>query len=80
MDNWLVVMMLSASTLLGAFGLWALLWGLKTGQFEDTKKFLDGASLDSEEALHDAIEIENRKKEILRKREEKKENGYRPPD
>jgi cbb3-type cytochrome oxidase maturation protein len=80
MDNWLVVMMLSASTLLGAFGLWALLWGLKTGQFEDTKKFLDGASLDSEEALHDAIEIENRKKEILKKREEKKENGYRPPD
>ena len=74
MDNWLVVMMLGASTLLGAFGLWALLWGLKTGQFEDTKKFLDGASLDSEEALHDAIEIENRKKDILKKREEKKEN------
>ncbi len=80
MDNWVVAMMLGASTLLGAFGLWALLWGLKTGQFEDTKKFLDGASLDSEEALHDAIEMENRKKEILKKREEKKENGYRPPD
>ena len=80
MDNWLVVMMLGASTLLGALGLWALLWGLRTGQFEDTKKFLDGASLDSEEALNDAIEIENRKKEILKKREEKKENGYRPPD
>jgi len=80
MDNWVVAMMLGASTLLGALGLWALLWGLKTGQFEDTKKFLDGASLDSEEALHDAIEIENRKKEILRKRKEKKENSYGPPD
>ena len=81
MDNWLVAMMLGASTLLGAFGLWALLWGLRTGQFEDTKKFLDGALLDSEEALHDAIDMENRKKEILKKREEKKkENGYRPPD
>ena len=80
MDNWLVVMMLGASTLLGALGLWALLWGLKTGQFEDTKKFLDGASLDSEEALHDAIEIENRKKDILKKRKEKKENSYSPPD
>ncbi len=81
MDNWVVVMMLSASTLLGALGLWALLWGLKTGQFEDTKKFLDGASLDSEEALHDAIEMENRKKDILKKREEKKaDDSYRPPD
>ncbi len=80
MDNWVVAMMLGASTLLGALGLWALLWGLRTGQFEDTKKFLDGASLDSEEALHDAIEMENRKKEILKKREEKKEDGYRPPD
>ena len=80
MDNWLVVMMLGASTLLGALGLWALLWGLRTGQFEDTKKFLDGASLDSEEALRDAIEMENRKKEILKRKEEKKENSYGPPD
>jgi len=81
MDSWVVIMMLSASTLLGALGLWALLWGLRTGQFDDTKKFLDGASLDSEEALHDAIEMENRKKDILKKREEKKvDDGYRPPD
>jgi len=80
MDNWVVAMMLGASTLLGALGLWALLWGLRTGQFEDTKKFLDGASLDSEDALHDAIEMENRKKKILKKREEKQKNGYRPPD
>ena len=80
MDNWLVAMMLGASTLLGALGLWALLWGLKTGQFDDTKKFLDGALLDSEEALHDAINLEKKKKDILKKREEKKENGYHPPD
>lgn len=80
MDNWLIIMMLGASTLLGGLGLWALLWGLRTGQFDDTKKFLDGAHLDSEEALHDAIKMENRKKDILKKREEKKENGYRPPD
>ncbi len=76
MDNWLVVMMLSASTLLGALGLWALLWGLKTGQFDDPKKFLDGALLDSEEALQDAIEMENRKKELKKK----KEKSYSPPD
>jgi len=80
MDNWLIAMMLSASLLLGGFGLWALLWGLKTGQFEDRKKFVDGALLDSEEALHDAIEMENRKKEIVKRKKEEKEDGYRPPD
>ena len=79
MDNWLIVMMLTASTLLGAFGLWALLWGLKNGQFDDPKKFIDGALLDSEESLHDAIEMENRKKELKRKKE-KKEKSYSPPD
>ncbi len=80
MDSWLIAMMLGVSTLLGAIGLWALLWGVRTGQFEDSEKFLDGALEDGDEALHDAIELENRKKEILRKRREKRENGYRPPD
>jgi nitrogen fixation-related uncharacterized protein len=59
--------------------LWALLWGLRTGQFDDPKKFIDGALLDSEEALHDAIEMENRKKELKEKRE-RKEKSYSPPD
>ena len=81
MDSAIIIMMLSASVLLGAFGLWALLWGVKTGQFDDKKKYMDGALLDSEEALHDAIRMENRKKEILEKREKKKaDDGYRPPD
>ena len=79
MDNWVVAMMLVASITLGALGLWALLWGLRTGQFDDPKKFLDGALLDSEEALHDAIDMENRKKEILKKKKEA-ESDYSPPD
>jgi len=70
-DSALIIVMLSASLLLGAFGLWALLWGLKTGQFEDKEKFLGGALHDSEEALQDAIKMENRKKEIFKKREKK---------
>ena len=81
MDSSIIIMMITASTLLGAFGLWALLWGVKTGQFDDKKKYMDGALLDSEEALHDAIRMENRKKEILEKREKKKaDDGYHPPD
>ncbi len=81
MDSSIIIMMITASTLLGAFGLWALLWGVKTGQFDDKKKYMDGALLDSEEALHDAIRMENRKKEILEKREKKKaDDGYHPPN
>jgi cbb3-type cytochrome oxidase maturation protein len=80
MENWVVAMMLTASTILGALGLWALLWGLRTGQFDDPKKFLDGAQLDSEEALHDAIMMEEKKKKIVEEKKKKKEGGYAPPD
>ncbi len=77
MDGWLIAMMLGASTLLGAFGLWALLWGIRSGQFDDHQKFLDGAQFDSEEALNDAVTMEKKKEEILRK---KREAQYAPPD
>jgi cbb3-type cytochrome oxidase maturation protein len=78
MDNWVIAMMLTVSTILGALGLWALLWGLKSGQFDDSKKFLDGAQFDSEEALQDALELEKKKKKILEKK--RKDGGYAPPD
>lgn len=77
MDGWVIAMMITVSTLLGALGLWALLWGLKSGQFDDSKKFLDGAQLDSEEDFQDVVTMEKKKEEILRK---KKEGGYAPPD
>ena len=80
MDGWVVAMMLGASTLLGAFGLWALLWGIKSGQFDDQKKFIDGAQFDSEEALNDAVMMERKKEAIMREKEEKKKAGYNPPD
>lgn len=79
MDGWVIAMMLGASTLLGAFGLWALLWGIRSGQFDDQKKFLDGAQFDSEEALKDAVEME-RKKAALLKGKQQKQTGYAPPD
>ncbi len=77
MDAWVIAMMLGASTLLGAFGLWALLWGIRSGQFDDHQKFLDGAQFDSEEALQDAVMMEEKKKKII---QNKKEVGYAPPD
>ncbi len=74
MDGWLIAMMIGASTLLGAFGLWGLMWGIKSGQFDDHQKFLDGAQFDSEEALQDAVMMEKKKEEA------KKKMGYAPPD
>ena len=71
-------MMLGISTMLGAFGLFALLWGHKTGQFEDKHKFLDGALYDGEEELKDAVMMERKKKELEKKR--KREDKRVMPD
>jgi len=72
MSSGIVAMMLGVSTLLGALGLAALLWGLKTGQFDDTSKFLDGARFDGEEELRDAVMMEEKKKKALEKKREDK--------
>ena len=56
MSGAVVAMMIGVSTLLGACGLAALLWGLKTRQF-------DGTKFDDEDALNDAYELELRRKE-----------------
>jgi cbb3-type cytochrome oxidase maturation protein len=75
-DN-IIILMLGVSTALGAFGLAALLWGVKTGQFDDQHKFLDAARYDNEEDLRDAALIEEKKKEALKKKQKK---DYRPVD
>jgi len=77
MSSGIIAIMIGVSTFLGALGLWALLWGLRTGQFDDQKKFLDGAKFDGEDELNDAVNLEKRKKEIKRKKEQKR---YAPPD
>ncbi len=38
MSDSIMALMLGVSTLLGAFGLIALLWGLKSGQFDGPEK------------------------------------------
>ena len=76
MSSGIIAIMIGVSTFLGALGLWALLWGLRSGQFDDQKKFLEGAKFDGEDELNDAINLEKRKKEIRKKKEQK---GYAPP-
>jgi len=72
MSSGILAMMLGVSTLLGAFGLFALLWGHKTGQFEDKHKFLDGALYDGEEELKDAVLMEEKRKKLSAKRKDKR--------
>lgn len=78
MSDTIIELMLGVSTFLGALGLIALLWGLRTGQFDDQSKFLDGARFDNEEDLRDAILMEQKKREALEKR--KRKEKYMPAD
>ena len=64
MDSWVVTMMLGASIFLGAIALFAFLWALKNGQFDDEEKFLNAAKFDSEEDLNDAANAERKKEEL----------------
>ena len=70
MDSWVITMMLGASIFLGAIALFAFLWAIKNGQFDDEEKFLNAAKFDGEDELNDAI-TQERKKEKLKK-------SYRP--
>jgi len=74
MSSNIITLMIGISTFLGALGLAALLWGVKTGQFDDKQKFLDATKFDDEEALRDAARMDDRKKKA------KREKNYQPPD
>jgi len=76
MDSNIIGVMIGISTFLGALGLVALLWGLRTGQFDDQKRFLEGAQHDNEEDLQDAVLMDQRREEAKKKREK----NYRPAD
>ncbi|SFV74949.1 Type cbb3 cytochrome oxidase biogenesis protein CcoS, involved in heme b insertion [hydrothermal vent metagenome] len=67
MDSWVIAMMLGASIFLGGIALIAFLWGLKSGQFDDSEKFLNATKFDGIDELNEAIASE-KKKEELKKR------------
>jgi len=68
MDNWVVAMMLGASVFLGGIALFAFLWAVKNGQFDDEEKFLNAVKFDNEDDLNDAVNLEKRKKELKKKK------------
>ncbi|NKQ41224.1 MAG: cbb3-type cytochrome oxidase assembly protein CcoS [Sulfurovum sp.] len=83
MSSSIMAMMIGISTFLGALGLAALIWGVRTGQFDDESKFIDGARFDGEDELRDAIKMDEKKKkaqEKVKKAKAAKEKNYMPPD
>jgi len=77
MSEGIVILMIGISTFLGAIGLVALIWAVRTGQFDDESKFIDAARFDNEEDLKDAVMMEEKKKKAQKKKEEK---AYKPAD
>jgi len=75
MSSGIIAMMIGVSTFLGTLGLIALLWAIKTGQFDDENKFLNATKFDDEEALRDAAKMSEKKRKA-----QKKEKNYGPPD
>jgi len=81
MSENIIILMLGVSTFLGALGLIALLWGVRTGQFDDQSKFIDAARYDNEEDLRDAAMMEEKRNARKQKKEEeKKKKNYMPAD
>ena len=83
MSEEIVILMIGVSTFLGAIGLAALIWAVKTGQFDDHSKFTDAVRHDNEEDLQDAAMMAAKKKaykEKIRQERLEKEKNYRPAD
>ncbi|PHQ89454.1 MAG: cbb3-type cytochrome oxidase assembly protein CcoS [Sulfurimonas sp.] len=70
MDDWVIVMMMSASIFLGSIALFGFLWALKNGQFDDEDRYLNATKFDGEDELNDAYELEKKRKDL--------EKNYRP--
>jgi len=83
MSESIVILMIGVSTLLGAIGLIALIWAVRTGQFDDHEKFTNAVQHDNAEDLNDAALMAEKKKaykEKIRQEIREKEKNYRPVD
>ncbi|MDE6885802.1 MAG: cbb3-type cytochrome oxidase assembly protein CcoS [Helicobacteraceae bacterium] len=63
MNSGMIAVMLGVSILIGLLGLIAFIWGLKSGQFDDEKKFTQGLLMDGIDELNEAYNKELKFKE-----------------
>ena len=83
MSENIVILLISISTFLGAIGLMALIWAVRTGQFDDHSKFTDAVRHDNEDDLQDAAMMQAKKKaykEKMKQERLEKERNYRHAD
>jgi len=81
MSEGIIALMIGVSTFLGALGLLALIWAVKTGQFDDHSKFVNAVHQDNEEDLQDAAKMSEKKKAYdKKKKKEETQQNYMPPD
>jgi cbb3-type cytochrome oxidase maturation protein len=73
MNEDIVATMLAVSTFLGALGLIAFIWGLRTKQFDDQDKLMQGVLFDDEDTLNRLAKKESRKEEAMKEQKEKSE-------
>ena len=59
-----ILLMIGVSIVLAAVAVGGVLWGVKNRQFDDYTRFLDGTKFDSEDALREAYELEQRRKKM----------------
>ena len=71
MENWVLVMMIVVSLMLGSIALVSFLWAVKNNQFDDKTKMMNAVHFDGEEELNDAVQKE-------KKREQLRKENYRP--
>ncbi|PAF54552.1 cytochrome oxidase maturation protein, cbb3-type [Helicobacter sp. 13S00482-2] len=70
MNTSVLVLMLVVSIVIGFLGLLAFLWGLKTGQFDDEKKMMEGVLFDGIDDLNEAAKKQKKQKTIKRSKDE----------
>ncbi len=80
MSEEIVILMIGVSTFLGALGLLALIWAVKTGQFDDHYKFIDAVKHDNEEDLRDAVMMAEKKEAYKKHKKKIEEKKCMPPD
>ncbi len=63
MNNGMIAIMLGVSLLIGLLGLIAFIWGLRSGQFDDEKKFTQGLLMDGTDELNEAYRNDKKAKD-----------------
>lgn len=69
MNDMVAVLILCVSLMLGLGGLVTFLWGLRTNQFDDADKMMQGVLFDSEEDLNELVQKEEKLKSTKVKKE-----------